>query len=140
MRRALILAPLALALSLAACGDDDDDPADTASASTKPETTEGGGITVPDISIPDISIPDISIPDITIPDISLPDISIPDISIPDVSLPENADELFRQVFPNLDDDQIDCLVENMSGDIDVSVVTELLDECNIDPQDLLPGG
>jgi hypothetical protein len=136
MRRALIVAPLALALSLAACGDDDDDePTDTATESTKPESTEGGG----EITLPDLSIPEVTIPDISIPDITLPDFSIPDISIPDVSLPANADELFAQVFPNLDDEQIDCLVENIEGDFDPSVVTELLDECNIDPQDLLPG-
>ena len=45
---------------------------------------------------------------ITLP--SLPDISIPDISVPDT------ESLLRQVFPNLDDDQVSCLSDAL-GDI-----------------------
>jgi hypothetical protein len=145
MKRALLLAaPAVLVLGLVACGDDDDDSPDTTAAeTTEPEdtstddtTTDGteGELTIPGISIPDISIPDISIPDFSIPDFSIPDISIPDISIP------NAEEILGQIFPKLDDDQVDCLADEVGRDIDVSRIMQLLDECNIDPSDLQPGG
>ena len=39
------------------------------------------------------------------PDVSA--ISIPDLG--DVSIPDNMDELMADVFPDLDDEQIDCL-------------------------------
>ena len=143
MRRALILAtPLALVLALGACGDDDDDsPGDTATESTKPDTTESAddAITIPDISIPDITIPDISLPDITIPDISLPDISLPDISIPDL---DELEDQFRETLEQtgLEDAQIDCLLEQLdisSGDIpDLSELTGLFEECDISLTDL----
>ena len=133
MRRAVILAaPLALVIGLGACGDDDE-----------PDTTESD-VTVPDgeetdITL-DITIPDISIPDISLPDLTLPDISIPDITIPDISISGSAEDIVRQVFPDLDDEQVSCLVDNMGTDIDPSQVMDLLDECNINVSDLTPGG
>ena len=144
MRRALILAtPLALVLALGACGDDDDDdsPGDTATESTKPDTTESAddAITIPDISLPDITIPDISLPDVTLPDISLPDISLPDISIPDL---DELEDQFRETLEQtgLEDAQIDCLLEQLdisSGDIpDLSELTGLFEECDISLTDL----
>ena len=70
------------------------------------------------MTIPDISAAGHHDPrHLDLPDISLPDISLPDISIPDISLPDNASELFAEIFPNLDEDQIDCLVENLQGEI-----------------------
>jgi hypothetical protein len=125
VKRALVLCvPVALALTLVACGDDDDDePDETAS-----DVTGGPSATVPDLTEPDFSVPNLS------------DISIPNITIPDLSLPENAEELIGQVFPGLDDDQVSCLAENLEGDFDVSAALDLMDECNINPSDLTPGG
>ncbi len=76
---------------------------------------------------------------ITLP--SLPDISLPDISVPDT------ESLLRQVFPNLDDDQVSCLSDAL-GDIGtdsdpsqvMEQVTEVLDDCNINVSDLTGGG
>ena len=48
-------------------------------------------------------------------------------------------EIMSQVFPNLDEDQIDCLVDELGGDFDVSKAAQLADTCNIDPSDLTPG-
>ena len=126
MKRALVLVLPLLAIGLVACGDDDDSPDVTA------------GVTTPEVSTPDVTTPDL-----TLPDLSIPDLSIPDFSIPDFSIPENGAELLSQLFPKLDDEQIDCLLD-AAGDItgsaaDQSKLFEYLDECNISTSDLLPG-
>jgi hypothetical protein len=69
------------------------------------------------------------------PDMSA--ISIPDLS--DVSMPENMDELIQQVFPNLSDEQADCLVEQLGDDFDVAKARAVAETCDIDPSDMLPG-
>jgi len=102
-------------------------------------------VTIPDITMPDITIPDITIPDITLPGGSLPDITIPDITIPGLgSLPEEAAEMFEsilaQTFPNLDEEQISCLAEAFTGELDLSQIQEVAEECNIDESDLQQGG
>jgi hypothetical protein len=147
---ALPLAALAGA-SLVACGDDDDDnqpdetpaasvdgtePTDDTDATGDTEPTGDTGITLPDISLPDITVPGGTLPGgVTLPDISIPDISIPDISIPDMS------EILSQAFPNLTDEQIDCLADGLGDatDFDPSQVMDLLGDCDIDPSDILPG-
>ena len=121
MKRALVLVLPLLAIGLVACGDDDDSP-DVTSAVTTPEVTTADG---------------------TVPDFTIPDLSIPDFSIPDFSIPENGAELLSQLFPKLDDEQIDCLLD-AAGDItgsaaDQSKLFEYLDQCNISTSDLLPG-
>ena len=76
--------------------------------------------------------------EITIPDIS---ISIPDldITIPDLSVP-NAEEIIADVFPDLDEDQVSCLADAFEGETpSVDQVMDLLDDCNINPSDLVPG-
>jgi hypothetical protein len=125
-------------LGLAACGDDDDDDAPSTTLSAGGTLPDGGtlpgGITVP--SLPDVSLPDVSLPDISIPDISIPDISIPDISV-------DPESLLRQVFPNLDDEQVSCLADalgDISSDFDASQVMNVLGECNIPISDIAPGG
>ncbi|MET0460973.1 MAG: hypothetical protein ABW195_17110 [Ilumatobacteraceae bacterium] len=147
MKRALVLVLPLLALGLVACGDDDDAP-DVTSGATGPDVTTDGSspdLTLPDLSIPDLSIPDISLPDnLTLPDnITIPDFSIPDLSIPDLSIPENGADLLAQMFPKLDDEQIDCLLD-AAGDItgstaDQSAVLDYLDQCNVEAADLVPG-
>jgi hypothetical protein len=121
-------------MALVACGDDDDDePTDSTEATT--EDTEATDETTAEITVPDISI---SIPDISTPDIS---ISIPDIdiTIPDISIPD-AEELIREIFPDLDDDQVSCLAEALQGEApSASEVMDLLDDCNINASDLVPG-
>ena len=77
---------------------------------------------------------DIDPADLT-PDMSA--ISIPDLG--DISVPGNMKEIMSQVFPNLDEDQIDCLVDELGGDFDPSKAAQLADTCNIDPSDLTPG-
>jgi Tfp pilus assembly protein PilW len=77
---------------------------------------------------------DIDPADLT-PDMSA--ISIPDLG--DISVPGNMNEIMSQVFPNLDEDQIDCLVDELGGDFDPSKAAQLADTCNIDPSDLTPG-
>jgi hypothetical protein len=138
--------------SLVACGDDDDDEPDAtvedtaASSDTEPSgdteptddtgATDDTGITLPDISLPDITVPGGTLPGgVTLPDISIPDISIPDISIPDMT------EILEQAFPNLNEDQIDCLADGLgdAADFDPSQVMDLLGDCDIDPSDILPG-
>ena len=82
-----------------------------------------------------------SLPGGTLPGgITLP--SLPDISIPDVSIPD-AESILRQVFPNLDDEQISCLVDalgDIGSDFDPSQVIDVLDDCNINISDLTGGG
>jgi hypothetical protein len=129
VKRALVLAaPLALVLGLGACGDDDDEPDTTESDVTAPADEETD-VTL-DVSIPDISLPDISLPDLTLPE---------DITIPDISISGSAEDIVRQIFPNLDDEQVSCLVDAMGTDIDPSQVMDLLDDCNINVSDLAPG-
>jgi hypothetical protein len=128
---ATLVIPLA-ALGLAACGDDDDDEPDTTSdttSDTEPAddtdaSVETGG------SLPGDTLPG----GITVP--SLPDISIPDISV-------DPESLLRQVFPNLDDEQISCLADaigDVGSDFDPSQVMDVLDDCNINVSDLGRGG
>ena len=71
-----------------------------------------------------------------VPDMSA--VSIPDLG--DVSIPENMDELIKQVFPSLTDEQADCLAEQFGDDFDASKAAQVADTCNIDPTDLIPGG
>ena len=146
MKRALLLAaPAALVLGLVACsGDDDDSPESTSpdtEETTTDETTEDTEDTG-DVTIPDITIPDITIPDITFPGGSLPDITIPDFTLP--SLPGDATEMIEsmvgQMFPNLDEEQVQCLSEAFTGQLDMSEIQAIAEECNIDPSDLQPGG
>jgi hypothetical protein len=118
-RGRITLAAVAVgAFALTACGDDDD---------------------------VDVTIPDVSVPDITLPDITLPEgATIPDITLPDITLPENADsaeDIIRQFFPGLDDDQVSCVVDALGGKVsDASQIMDLLDDCNIQLNDLRPGG
>jgi hypothetical protein len=74
-------------------------------------------------------------PDDLVPDMSA--VSIPDLA--GVSVPENMDELIGQVFPDLDDEQVSCLVDAIGDDFDASKAAQLADDCNIDPADLVPG-
>ncbi len=152
MKRALLaVLPAVLALGLVACGDDDDSPttagnstAATVTNTTTPSVTDDtisgdqitlpGGGTIPDLGsiLPGGSLPDLS--DI-LPGGSLPDISIPDLG----SLPTNAEEILRSVFPKLTDDQLNCLVDNLGGQLDPTKVPALIQECDISPSDLIPG-
>jgi hypothetical protein len=141
MKRALLAAlPAVLVLGLVACGDDDDAP------TTVENTTPTVGSAEPDTTTED-ELSDLTLPGgITVPDLgsvlpggSLPDFTIPDFSIPDLSLPENAEEILRSVFPNLDDEQLSCLVDELGGDLDPSRVPDLMDQCGIEPSDLIPG-
>jgi hypothetical protein len=153
---ATLAIPLAAlgALGFAACGDDDDEPDATVSdteatddteatsdtepsSDTEPTDDTGSEITLPDISLPDVSVPGGTLPGgITIPDFTLPDISLPDVSIPDVS------EILSQAFPNLTDEQVDCLADALGdvSDIDMSQLMEQIGECDIDLTDLTGGG
>ena len=147
---AILAVPLAV-LGFAACGDDDDDDGPTSrrhrshrrhGRQRRHGSDDTGGITLP--SLPDGTLPSLpggTLPGgITVP--SLPDISIPDISIPDVSLPDT-ESILRQVFPDLDDEQISCLSDalgDIGSDIDPSQVIDVLDDCNINISDITPGG
>jgi hypothetical protein len=71
-----------------------------------------------------------------VPDMSA--VSIPDLG--DVSIPENMDELIKQVFPSLTDEQAECLAEQFGSDFDPAKAAQVADTCNIDPTDLIPGG
>jgi hypothetical protein len=151
MKRALLAAlPAVLALGLVACGDDDDSPTTAAETTTPTEETEGsdatlpGGVTVPDLGsvLPGGSLPDFSIPDLSIPDLGsvLPGGSLPEFSIPDLgTLPTNAEEILASVFPNLNEDQLACLVDELGGELDPSRVPDLMETCDIAPGDLIPG-
>ena len=66
-----------------------------------------------------------------------------EVSIP--SLPadmlEQARSQFAELFPTLDEEQIDCLLtELQDGNFDPSQATQLAETCGIDPADLQPGG
>jgi hypothetical protein len=136
------------ALGLVACGDDDDDSGTTPTTESQSESTvstgdtEGSDDTGGELSLPDISTPDISLPGGTLPGgITIPDISIPDISIPDISVPDMS-EILSRVFPNLSEDQVSCLADKLGDvtDIDPNQVMDFLDDCDIDPSDILGGG
>ncbi len=153
MKRSLAFLAIPLAAlagaSLVACGDDDDDdqPDETPAASvdgTEPtddteatDDTEGTDDTeLTDDTGSGLTLPGGTLPGgITIPDISIPDISIPDISVPDMT------EILSQAFPNLSEEQIDCLADGLGDatDFDPSQVMDLLGDCDIDPSDILPG-
>jgi hypothetical protein len=132
VKRALHRAPLILAIPLAAltllaCSDDDDDePTVTEADVTEPEATETDEVTLPG--------------GITIP--SLPDISLPDAS----AVGAEVEDFLRDGLADLglNDDQIDCLVERIdpsSGEVpDVSELTDLFDDCDIELSDIQPGG
>jgi hypothetical protein len=158
MKRALLLAaPAVLTLGLVACaGDDDDDtPETTATAETTADattdvTTEDTSEDTSDATVTDETTDDTRdtllpggtalpggtlVPGGTI----LPGGSLPEISIPDISIPE-ASEIIGRIFPNLDEEQVECLADEVGTDIDVNRAMDVLDECNIDPADLQPGG
>ena len=135
MKRALIAAlPAVLAFGLVACGDDDD------SVSTEPgsvtTTTEREGSV--EISLPDISVPDITIPEnigSLLPGGTLPDfsgISIPDlptgISVPTALL----EQILRGAIPNITDDQIDCVIDELGGKLDLQRLPDIAETCEID--------
>lgn len=130
MKRGLLpVAAFAVAaLTLTACGDDDDNDE----------------VTIPDLSnltIPDISIPDITVPDISLPgDLTIPDISIPDLTMPDLTIGEAVEDLIRQTFPDLDDEQISCLMEVSEGQVpSADTFQEISETCDISLDDLIPG-
>ena len=151
MKRALLAAlPAVLALGLVACGDDDDSVStEPASVTTTPR--EGSvEISLPDITVPDITIPDITLPsDITLPGgITIPEnigsilsnISIPDlsnISIPDlptgISVPNSLlEQILRGALPNITDDQIDCVIDELGGKLDLQRLPDIAKTCDID--------
>lgn len=130
MKRGLpgLVAGAAALLVLGACSDDDDNNIDL------------DDVTVPDeITVPDISI-NVTTPDISLPDLTVPDITLPDISIPDGSVPEAAEDAIRGAFPDLEDAQVDCVVNAVEGGTELNDLTSLLDQCDIELQDLVPGG
>ena len=141
MKRALLAAlPAVLVLGLVACGDDDDAPTTVENTTPTVDSAAPGNTDEDDLS--DLTLPGgITVPDFgsVLPGGSLPDFSIPDFSIPDFSIPENAEEILSSVFPNLDDEQLNCLLDELGGDIDPSRVPDLMDQCGIDPSDLIPG-
>ena len=132
MKRGLLpVAAIAVAaLALTACGGDDDDNDDP----TIPDLSD---LTIPD----DITIPDISVPDITLPgDLTIPDISIPDITIPDISLEGTAADLLSQVYPDLSDEQISCIIDVTGGNTPgPQWFQQLQDDCDLTMEDLIPG-
>ena len=88
MKRALaLLAPALLVVGLVACGDDDDDSPDTTTAT---EATT-------DVTTADVTAPP--------PTARRP--------TPAGPVDEAATDTMRQIFPNLSDDQVDCLVEQV---------------------------
>jgi hypothetical protein len=150
MKRALIAAlPAVLALGLVACGDDDDavttEPG-SATTNARPETDRTTDITIPDnITIPDLSLPsDFTLPGgITIPEnlgsilsnISIPDLS--NISIPElptgISIPSGLlEQILRGAIPNITDDQIDCVVDELGGKLDLQRLPDIAETCEID--------
>jgi hypothetical protein len=148
MKRALILA-VPLVLAVAACGDDDDDESPDTSATiteTITETTLATEITSTDDTVDDDATEDTD--DSLLPGGTL----LPGGSVlpggtilpggtvlPGGSLPIEAQDVIRRIFPNLDDDQVSCLAENLGTDTDPSDVLALLDECNIQVSDLGQG-
>jgi len=162
MKRALLAAvPAVLVIGLVACGDDDDNTAvvtTSAATNTTTPSTATESATAPTTSLAtattgtsatagssDITLPGgVTLPDLgsILPGGSLPNLSIPDISIPDLgsALP-NVEETLKKVFPQLTDDQASCLAEHLSGsNMSMSAITAVMDDCNIDVRDLIPGG
>jgi hypothetical protein len=142
MKRALLAAlPAVLAIGLVACGDDDDSPTTAAetTTTTATEETEGSDITLPGgVTVPDLGsvLPGGSLPDLGS---ILPGGSLPDLSIPDLGSVPNAEEILASVFPNLSEDQLACLVDELGGELDPSRVPDLMETCDIAPGDLIPG-
>jgi hypothetical protein len=154
MKRAALLAalPAVLALGLVACGDDDDSVSTEPASPTATTTAREGSveISVPDISVPDITIPDLSLPpDLTLPGgITIPEnigsilsnISIPDlsnISIPDlptgISVPNSLlEQILRGALPNITDEQIDCVIDELGGKLDLQRLPDIAETCDID--------
>src|SRR5262249_20107209 len=131
-----MLVPLA-ALSLAACGDDDDDePSDTTTEVTRTTAEETEATTSDSGSV---EAEDTLPGGITIPDLTLPEgVTLPSIAEGDVV------DTLMSVFPDLSEEQATCLVDALdlgSGDMpDLSnLSTGLLDDCNINVRDLIPG-
>ena len=116
MQRALaLLAPALLVVGLVACGDDDDDSPDTTTAT---EATT----------------------DVTTADVTTPATEGEETDAGG-SVDEAATETMRQIFPNLSDDQVDCLVEQVddfTDAIDQAQAQAIAAECDIDPADLVP--
>jgi hypothetical protein len=130
MKRGLlpVAAVAVAALTLTACGDDDDND--------EPTIPDLSNLTVPDISIPDLTVPDLSLPG----DLTIPDISIPDISIPDLTIGDAIEDVIRQTFPDLDDEQISCLMEVSEGQVpSADTFQEIAASCDISVDDLIPG-
>ena len=114
MKRALaLLAPVALVVGLVACGDDDDSP-DSTTATAETTTTEA---TVTDDTASDASTEAAG------------------------TSGDDSSDLMARVFPNLDEEQLDCVVEQV-GDLDPTQVAaqaqQIADECAIEPADLTP--
>jgi len=125
-------------LVVTACGGDDGDN-DT---STVPAEGRVADLSVPEIMSPDITIPDLTTPDLSLPDgvtlpggVTIPEITMPDISVPSISSPE---DFLSQMFPQLSDEQVACLVEvGEEGQLsDPTQLMDLLGECDIDVSDL----
>ena len=137
MKRALVaVLPAVLALGLVACGDDDDAPDTvpvTADEGAGDVTLPGGG-TLPDITMPDITMPDITLPGgSTLPDFS--DVTMPDLS--NISVPEGMIEnLLRDALPQLSDEQVSCLADELGNNLDLSRVPEIAETCDIDAADV----
>ena len=118
MKRALILA-VPLLLAAAACSDDDEDSPDTTDSSATSVATED----TPTEDTEETSTDDTSTDDTLLPGgTALPGGTVlpGGRSLPGRSLPVDAEDIVRQVFPNLDDDQVSCLAENLGADIDPS--------------------
>jgi len=154
MKRALIAAlPAVFVLGLVACGDDDDavttepDSATTTTTERETDSTDRSTVTLPDLS--DVTIPDISLPSdftlpggITIPDLGsvLPGGTLPDlsgISIPDlptgISVPSALlEQILRGAIPNITDDQIDCVIDELGGKLDLQRLPDIAQTCEID--------
>ena len=77
---------------------------------------------------------DIDRADLT-PDLSA--VSIPELS--DLSIPDDVAGLIGRFFPNLSDEQVNCLADELGGDFDVSKIPDLADTCDVDPADMVPG-
>jgi hypothetical protein len=155
MKRALIAAlPAVLVFGLVACGDDDDsvstEPGSvttTTERESETDSTDRSSVTLPDLS--DVSIPDITLPPdftlpggITIPDLGsvLPGGTLPDlsgISIPElptgISVPSALlEQILRGAIPSITDDQIDCVIDELGGKLDLQRLPDIAQTCEID--------
>ena len=79
----------------------------------------------------------------TIPDLSnltIPDISIPDLTIPDLTIGDAVEDVIRQTFPDLDDEQVSCLLDVSQGQVPSGdLLQEIAETCDISVDDLIPG-